>query len=288
MKNTLTKLAAAGALTLAATASAMAGSTTLPGLTIGAATGAPLPPGFYFVDVTTWDSRDTAAGKVTVGANVPVLIWSTPWQVLGGRLQLWASSTVAEIGITKPTNSYNAGLYNPFFAGQLAWDLGNNWGFSYLLGGYVGVTNGIGTPSNSLNQRFALSYTGNGWNLTADLIWGVQADSVSVVNGSHVANPDFLNIDLTATKKFGKWEVGALGFGSTDLNDPLSLNKKQSQFALGGLVGYNFGPVIVQAYLTRDVTQTNYGGYDTRAWGSIVIPLGDPLAAPKPNLMYHK
>ena len=26
-----------------------------------------------------------------------------------------------------------AGLYNPLVSGQLAWDLGYGWGFSYLL-----------------------------------------------------------------------------------------------------------------------------------------------------------
>ena len=30
-------------------------------------------------------------------------------------------------------------------------------------------------------------------------------------------NPDFLNVDLTATRKFGDWEFGVVAFGSTDL-----------------------------------------------------------------------
>jgi hypothetical protein len=43
--------------------------------------------------------------------------------------------------------------------------------------------------------------------------------------------------------------------------------------ALGGLVGYDFGPVILQAYLTRTVVQDNYDYYDTRFWARIIIPV---------------
>ena len=37
--------------------------------------------------------------------------------------------------------------------------------------------------------------------------------------------------------------------------------------------------VILQAYATRDVTETNYGGFDTRVWGRIIIPFLDPIPA---------
>jgi hypothetical protein len=283
MKNTLTKLAVAGVLTLSATMGAMAGSVTQPGETVGLAAGAPLPPGFYFVDTTDWGTRDTPAGKVAVGVTIPVIAWSTPWKVFGGRLVFLAAAPAVEVGIDLPSANtfHTSDMYNPFFGAQLAWDLGGGWGFSYTLGTYVGVKNSVGFDSTSLNQRFALSYTANGWNLTANLIWGVHPDAVTTT-----INPDFINLDLTATKKFGKWEVGAVGFYSADVSSPFAGYARQSQFAVGGLIGYNFGPVILQSYLTRDVHQQNYGGYDTRVWSRIIIPLGDPLASP--GLMYHK
>jgi hypothetical protein len=282
MKNTLTKLAAAGALTLSVTASAFAGSVTQPGETVGVAAGAPLPPGFYFVDTTDWGVRDTPAGKVAVGVTIPVLAWSTPWKVFGARLQFLVATPAVEAG-TEHTGPYNDGMYNPFFAGQLAWDLGGGWGFSYALGTYIGVKTPVGFDSTSLNQRFALSYTGDGWDLTANLIWGVQGQALTTT-----VNPDFINLDLTATKKFGKWELGAVGFYSADVSDPVPGYARQKQFALGALVGYNFGPVILQGYLTRDVWQENHGGYDTRIWSRIIIPLGDPLAPTPSSMMYHK
>jgi hypothetical protein len=75
------------------------------------------------------------------------------------------------------------------------------------------------------------------------------------------------------------------------VSSPIPAYQRQSQFALGGLVGYDFGTLVLQAYLTRDVVEHNYGGFDTRLWGRIVIPLANPLAAPAPvstEPMYRK
>jgi hypothetical protein len=84
-------------------------------------------------------------------------------------------------------------------------------------------------------------------------------------------------LDLTATKRFGRWEIGAVGFGSTDLNRPIPTYLKQSQFALGGLIGYDFGPLSMQAYVTTDVVENNYGGRDTRGWWACDSPAGKPV-----------
>src|SRR5438045_3621777 len=53
-------------------------------------------------------------------------------------------------------------------------------------------------------------------------------------------NPDFLNVDLTMTRKFAPWEFGVVAFGSTDLNEPLANYAKQSRIAVGGLIGRDF------------------------------------------------
>jgi hypothetical protein len=219
-----------------------------------------------------------------------VIAWSTPWMILGGRVQFLLAGPLVEVGVHRTT--YLRGVYNPLVAGQLAWDLGNNWGFSYLLGAYLDINSEVAWSSTSLNQRFALSYTGDRWNLTANVIWGTHFDHVTgnsqlspcpapfALNG---CNPDFLNVDLTATRKFGDWEAGLVAFGSTDLNIPIAGYQKQSQIAVGGLIGHSFGPVILQAYLTTDVYEKNYGGHDTRLWGRVIIPLWTaptPVATP--------
>jgi hypothetical protein len=292
MNSKLMKLAAAGALSCCITTSALAGSVTQPGETVGLAVGAPLPQGLYFVNTGDWGNRSGV--DTSVGVDIPVLAWSTPWTFLGARVQFLLAGPVVEVGVHN--SNYLRGVYNPLVAGQLAWDLGNNWGFSYLLGAYLDVHSEVAWSSTSLNQRFALSYTGDRWNLTANAIWGTHVDHFTgrpqlspcpapfALNG---CNPDFLNVDLTASRKFGDWEFGLVAFGSTDLNVPIAGYQKQSQIAVGGLIGHSFGPVILQAYLTTDVYEKNYGGHDTRLWGRFIIPIWLPTTPPTTPL-YRK
>jgi hypothetical protein len=248
MLRKITALAAAGAFCTIAS-QADAASTTQPGETVGVAAGAPLPPGVYFVNTLSWGERNNN----DVLVDIPVLAWSTPYHLFGARLQFLLAVPV--VGTDDDT-----GLYNVYGAGQLAWDLGGGWGFSYAIGGYTDSPSNVGVQSSSFNQRFAISYTADGWDLTANLIHGIQSDSdIS----------DFVNLDLTATKKFGKWELGAVAFGSKDLDGP----DKLSQFALGGLVGYNFGSFTLQGYITRDISEDNYGDKETRFWTRVIMPL---------------
>ena len=211
-------------------------------------------------------------------------------------MQFLIAGPVVEVGVHNAT--YLRGVYNPLVSGQLAWDLGNNWGVSYLLGAYIDVNSEVACSATSLNQRFALSYTGNQLNLTANVICGTQFESCHgkyatvAVSGAFAlngCNPDFLNVDLTATRKFGDWEFGVVAFGSTDLTSPIEAYAKQSQIAVGGLIGKSFGGLILQTYLTTDVYEKNYGGHDTRLWGRVIIPLWAPLAAPAATpMMYRK
>ena len=165
------------------------------------------------------------------------------------------------------TPTTTAVFYNPFLASQLAWDLGGGFGVSYMLGVYFPVGNRMGFDTTSINQRAAVSYTNDGWNLTANGIYGIATDPVS-----KTTNPDFFNLDLTATKALGKWSVGPVALASWDVSKPTATYKKQSQFALGGLVGYGFDQLTLQAYLTSTVAQENYGGNDTRGWGRVILP----------------
>jgi hypothetical protein len=267
---------------------------TQPGETVGLAVGAPLPEGLYFVNTGDWGRRSDV--DVSSGLDIPVIAWSTPWTIFGGRVQFLIAGPVVEVGVHNA--NYLRGVFNPLVSGQLAWDLGNGWGVSYLLGAYINVNSEVAFSDTSLNQRFALSYTGNQLNLTANVIYGTHFDHVTgspqlspcpvpfALNG---CNPDFLNVDLTATRKFGDWEFGVVAFGSTDLTSPIEAYAKQSQIAVGGLIGKSFGGLILQTYLTTDVYEKNYGGHDTRLWGRMIIPLWAPLAAPAATpMMYRK
>ena len=276
-KSRLTELASAIVLSLCSAVSALAGSVTQPGSTIGPAAGAPIPPGVY---VSSWIDQGcrTSPSRLCLGDYIPVLTWSTPWKIFGARLQFDVAQVIP-VWLSVHNEFHTSGIFNPFLSGQLAWDLGHGWGFSYMLGYYTAVQGTISTSSNSINQRFALSYTANGWNLTTNNILGIvdhpltnyPHGSACPTFPSKGCNTDFYNNDMTATKTFGKWEFGGVGYFSTDLNTPIQGYKKQSQFAMGILLGYNLGPAILQTYLTRDVYQRNYGGYDTRLWSSIAL-----------------
>ena len=67
-------------------------------------------------------------------------------------------------------------------------------------------------------------------------------------------NPHPYTLDLTAARKYGKLELGSIAYGSWDLD-----GVKEEQFALGGLVGYDFGSFVAQARLGTDVSHTING-----------------------------
>lgn len=298
MVRTAGKLAAMGAvcgvLLGAGASTALAGSVMQPGETIGLALGAPLPEGVYFVDTFDWGVRTTHP-RTALGVNIPVIAWSTPWTILGGRFELLGAWPELESGtFGGPTfggvnnGSFNASMYNPIILGMIAWDLGNGFGVSYGIGNYFDVGYPLSWSTNSLRQDFSVSYTADGWNLSATAGLGISLDHFAEGRGQISpctdpttgqfggCNPNWLNLDLTATKKFDKWELGPVAFGSWDLSSPIVGYARQEQFAAGGLVGYNFGPLDLQVYVTTTVWQRNYGGNDTRGWFRITVPLWTP------------
>jgi hypothetical protein len=288
MRSKLMAMAAAGALSLCSSSPSFAGSVTQPGELVGLAIGAPLPPGFYFVNTADWGCRDTDPNNTCSGVTIPVIAWSTPWTILGGRLQFIAATPALESGVVDG-GPYNASWYNPAFFGQLAWDLGGGWGVSYRFGAYFDVHDSLAWSDTSLNHAIGVSYTANGWNLTAAVVYMNHADhftdrpQISACPAPFPANgcnPDALNLDLTATKKFGKWEFGPVAYASWDLNHPSPQYQLQRQWNVGGLVGYDFGPVTLQTYLTTGVSQDNFGGNDTRLWTRVILPLGNPFPTP--------
>ena len=94
------------------------------------------------------------------------------------------------------------------------------------------------------------------------------------------AQSDGLYLDLTATKTFGKFEIGAVAYGYTDL--PVNRNRalyanyaRVGTFAAGGLVGYDFGAFKAQLMVTRTVADRGVGAFadETRGWFRIIAPL---------------
>jgi hypothetical protein len=267
-----------GAALAATSGAAWAGSAAQPGQTIGLPTGAQLPVGLYFVNLSSFGVRDTSPNSSESNVNLPTLALSTPWTVLGARVQFFFSQPVVASSVRGAP--YQSGVGQQLLAGQLAWDLGNDFGVSYFFGGYLPIGTRFLTQEASFTHRFAASYTGNGFNLTANMLYGTFINERSP---SGVLYPDYVNLDLTATKKFGKFEIGPVAFASTDLPTNVVGYRRQSQVAVGGLVGYNFGPVNLQAYVTRDVFERDYGGYETRGWLRAIVPIYQDKGDVAPN-----
>lgn len=234
-----------------------------PGATIGMPTGAPLPGGLYFVDTSSYGERsNTVMGQ---NVNLSSLVFATPVYFDDTRLQFIFLQPSVFNNYTNDSAKNVLFLNSTLLAGQLAHTFGNGFGASYMAGLRVGMGAPQAYQLSSFEQRFAVSYTAGGLDLTADLINGDF--------GSNPRYPDWLNLDLTATKTFGQFELGAVAFGSTDLNAPLRSYLRQRQFAVGGLFGIKFDRFKVQAIVTRDVAEAHYPGYDTRGWIRLFAPI---------------
>jgi hypothetical protein len=302
------KLAAAAFGAVAFSSAALAGSTNPPGERAGLDLASPLPEGLYFVNIASigsWRGTNPPLGVTGDSAfdyNVPILAWSTPWTILGARIQLLGA--LPTISASQRTlGVYERGLYNPFVAGQFAWNLGNGFSVSYLAGAYIGISGtdayvagalfrgGNQINQTTFHQQLALAWHGDGWNATANLMYGIVGPRNGLAPGLNRTNPDYFNYDLGLTRTFGKWELGMVAYGSTDVGGnglvvglpvvaPGALAQaRQSQFALGGLVGYNFGPIITQMTVSSDVyVSSGYGQKETRGVFRTIIPLWNPAA----------
>jgi hypothetical protein len=273
------KLAALGAVALAASSTAALATSELPaGITTGIALGAPLPEGVYDISIASYGS--SAASNLAYA--VPVwLIWSTPWQIAGGRLMLDTATGVADAWGPGGTGSGTDSWLNTLLDAALAWNLGNGWNASVRAGVWLPSTQtlsvALGRDYASFEGNASVSYVANGWNLTASSFYGTGGGNAGVLSDHY--QPAWFNIDLTATKKLGKLEIGAIAYGSWDLEKNAAVGGlKQSQFAVGGLVGYDFGSFIAQAKLAGDVAEENYGAKEVRGSINIIKPLWNPAA----------
>ena len=267
VKNRLRLATTATVLALAAGSSnAVAGSVLQPGGTVGLPAGAPLLEGIYFVDTSSYGQRTTTPSGL--GVNLPQIVWATPLYFYDTRLQFIVLQPSAYTTLA-PSNVFY--LNSTLIAGQLAHTFGNGFSVSYMAGFRSAMPAPQAFQFNSFEQRLAVSYTASGWDLTANVINGL-------FGSGNLRYPDWLNVDLTATKKFDKFELGAVAFGSSDISSPKPSYKRQGQIAVGALVGYDFGIFKLQAYATRDVSERGYTGYDTRGWLKLIVPF---YAAPQ-------
>ncbi|MEJ0052991.1 MAG: transporter [Methylovirgula sp.] len=270
------------------------------GWTMNLPVAVPLPGGLYFADTGYYMERQTAgAGKVQGEVNLPALIWSTPFDFLGGHVE--AIATVPELSIGDHTAGISStSFYNSALLIGDVWNLGSGWSVSEYVGTffpvntYNGETLGIGGNFWTFTDIAGIAYNGaDGWSLGANLTFGLSSNDPAY---GFQTQPDTLDVDFSAIKHIDKWELGFIGNASGDVSHAYRNGwgaHPYSQVALGGLVGYTFGTVTTEVMATRSVEardQAPYlgnaspglGQYDTRVWGRIIIPLWNPPAAPAP------
>jgi hypothetical protein len=258
---------------------AVAGSIQRPGLTTGMAEGFGRTEGLYSASLLDFGARSTdPLTKQAVG--IPTLaIWATRWEIGGARISFKAAPLVG-VGLHAPGLS-ETNVYNPYASVWISWFLGRGFNLSLGEGAQIGLhndlTRAIGRDFTAFQQNVALSYVRHNWNITGNAFYatGRTRDTGS--------QPNTFNLDMTAIKRRGRKEYGAIGYGQWDLNSPsvgyLGGGRKQSEIAVGGLLGYLVGNLVqVQGKFTANIYQKNLGGYDTRLWLQVVLPVWTPRA----------
>ena len=289
--------------------------------TCGVALEAPLPEGVFAADNEAYGRRDrtpnindarsgggaaTPPNGVNVGVNIPAVIWSTPVTFYNTRLELFYAAPFVHLdGPQQNGNSGRVNEVNEAFGPILAHDFGRGFSAGLLLLVRPAITSGAtNNTSTYADMRFGVAYTANGFDINAALGYtgtlgrrdgSAQFGGPAFINGQVIrGNAEALDIDFTATKKFGKFEAGFVGFAQTDIQDALSnlhtyalgngrigtYYGRQGAVGVGGLIGYDFGRFTVQGYATREVAERNQGSKETRGFIRIVLPLYIAPAAP--------
>jgi hypothetical protein len=291
----------------------------LRGSTMGDPVGAAPPPGLYFENTTLFAPQIVGNGqrdglRVEALVDVPLFVWSTGWSFLGANVLVYASQAAFNLEVW-PSSAPNAVQFyptlhntyiNPF---ALSWNLGGGLFVSSGLGAYVPDGSRYDRTPNpdywTFQPHAAVSYLANGWDLTAHFLYNFNTASAghaspfagtpAMAFGMGYRSGDQAFLDLTATKKFGQWEIGPVayfewqttadkpgsGFSCAQMLAATTVRcGRAADYAIGGLIGYDWGPVALKVIMTESFYhQDEFGGF--AAWTKISFPLWglDPAAA---------
>ena len=153
--------------------------------------------------------------------------------------------------------------------------------------------------SGRLQPGWAISYLDANWLLPANFHYDVNTASRGVTLGApflpagaangFVSGNELFG-DFTAVYKIGKWQIGPVAYfeAQTTADKPGGggactpvIRGYQSQIAVGGLVGYDFGPVAVQVWFD-DAVQCQNAICGLDVWGRMTFKIWGP-EAPKPR-----
>ncbi len=252
-------------------------------------------------------------------AQAVPLLWVPGWNFLGASYAMsvvqafYNNNNTGTVSAGAPFGS----AANPVIGGQyttantlwnpivLSWNLGAGWfvsvGFNFTApDGTHTSTNGLFTPNPdywTFEPTFAVAYLANNWNLAANFFYDINSKSQGKCCASSLLSPgvpaggfqitsgNALYGDFHALYKFGKWSLGPVAYfeAQTTANSGFgcpALCGNLSNVAVGGLVGYDFGPVDLQVWVTDSVARSNaIDGLDI--WTRLGFRIWGP-EAPKP------
>ncbi|MGB9117679.1 SphA family protein [Bradyrhizobium sp.] len=255
---------------------------TPPGAFIGSSAGVP-PPGIYmFNQVFTIQANLVGPGTTTVLGNGPGqhtgvqaavdaqgFLFVPGWTFLGATYDAVIVIPFVMQSLGSPINAQAAGMFNTYIVPvELSWRLGTS-GFAvktglgiYLADGSSTGINGLGNVANpyyTFQPELILSYLKDGWNLSVAMY-----DEINTANSvTHYTTGDIFHADFTATKTIGKWTFGPVAYYIGQVtNDSCGVGcigntafhvQNYSKWAVGGLLGYDFGPASLSVWATEEV-----------------------------------
>ncbi|MFD0986259.1 transporter [Methyloligella solikamskensis] len=245
---------------------AAAGGMSAPGYTSGLPIYAILPKGMYYLNQTQSNERSVAGDDIRTNSNIFFFYYQSDMEIAGGAVSYVLAPTLFDY---TSTGGYHAlGMYNTYLASQIDWEIADGLYFGARLGGYVPQDGELAYDYGAIEPRFGFTYMKDGWLGLANFIFGFPAGGTA----GDMA-PNYFLADFSITKAFGKWTIGPVAHTSTDLDTPYPGYEKQSQFAVGGLIGYDLGGATLQTKLTTDLTEENYGGKETALWTNLILKL---------------
>lgn len=254
------------------------------GILVGASAGVP-PEGIYMFN-QFFAYQGNIVGPLTniIGTKTGVqyavdvqgFLFVPGWTFLGATYDAVIAQPFTMESVGNPVNLQASGMFNTYIAPvELSWKLADT-GFQVKAGlgmfvpdgtvtGPGGIGN-VGAPYWTFQPELFVSYLKDGWNLSA-AVYG-ELNTASTVTGYRTG--DILHADFTATKTIGNWTFGPVAYyvgqvsndrSSSYYNYLIQNANRYDNWAVGGLVGYNFGPAYFSVWATQEVY--------ARAWGAI-------------------
>jgi hypothetical protein len=257
----------------------------LNGASIGLAAGALPEAGLYTGLQTAYLSM--LSGNSTIGhstgnysgavlpaiAQAVPLLWVPGWNFLGATYGASVVQAFYTFGACSPEGCGGAApivaggfVYtNTFFSPiTLSWNLGNN---VFISGAFNFMapdgTRQVGTPNPdywTFDPSVAFSYVTKSWLLSANFFYDINTRSAGVCCAANatITSGNSLYGDFTALYKFGKWSIGPVGYfeyqTTADTGTCVVAGINQCGWyqsaAAGGLIGYDFGPLDLQVWVT--------------------------------------